>query len=124
MKHGIARFEKTLLLAGSIIWLKKRWKNMAPGGRKLFPRMKSRATNKFWDAYSALPQDLQRLALKQYRLWLSDQRHPSVNFKKVGRYWSARVTNDYRALGVMAGDTVIWFWIGAHAEYERIIKGR
>ncbi len=86
--------------------------------------MKSQATHKFWDAYSALPENLQRLALKQYRLWLSDPRHPSVNFKKVGSYWSARVTDDYRALGVMTGDTVIWFWIGTHAEYERIIKGR
>ena len=84
--------------------------------------MKSQATSKFWDAYSALPENLQRLALKQYRLWLSDPRHPSVNFKKVGRYWSARVTDDYRALGVMTGDTVIWFWIGGHADYERIIK--
>lgn len=56
--------------------------------------MKSRATNKFWNAYSALPANLQRLALKQYRLWLVDPRHPSVNFKKVGRYWSARVTDE------------------------------
>jgi len=47
-----------------------------------------------------------------------------VNFKKIGRYWSARVTNDYRALGVMTGDTVIWFWIGSHADYDRIIKNR
>jgi hypothetical protein len=86
--------------------------------------MKSQATNKFWHAYSVLPPTLQRLALKQYRLWANDLHHPSVEFKKVGRYWSARVTDDYRALGVMAGDTVIWFWIGPHSQYERIIKGR
>ena len=86
--------------------------------------MKSRATNKFWGAYWALPASLRRLAVKQYHLWLTDPRHPSVKFKKVGRYWSARVTNDCRALGVMSGDTVIWFWIGNHAEYERISKGR
>lgn len=122
--HGIVKFKKMSPVAGSIIWLTKHWKNTVPGGQKISPRMKSRATSKFWNAYSALPANLQRLALKQYRLWLSDVRHPSVNFKKVGRYWSARITDDHRALGVMTGDTVIWFWIGSHAEYERIIKGR
>jgi len=84
--------------------------------------MKSRATNRFWTAYSALPAKLQRRALKQYHLWLNDPRHPSVNFKNVGRYWSARVTNDYRAIGVLKGDTVIWFWIGSHDEYDRLLK--
>lgn len=84
--------------------------------------MKSRASSKFWDRYGTLTPQLQRLAVKQYRLWLNDPSHRSVNFKKVGRYWSARVTDDYRALGVPAGDTVIWFWIGSHSEYDRIIK--
>ena len=83
--------------------------------------MKSRATSKFWAAYSALPSVVQRRAIKQYQLWLANPRHPSVNFKKIGRYWSARITDDYRALAVMADDTMIWFWIGTHAEYERVI---
>lgn len=84
--------------------------------------MKSRASSKFWKCYGALTPQLQRLAVKQYRLWLNDPSHRSVNFKRVGRYWSARVTDDYRALWVSAGDAVIWFWIGSHSEYDRIIK--
>jgi len=27
----------------------------------------------------------------------------------------------YRALGVLEGSTVIWFWIGLHADYDRLI---
>ena len=84
--------------------------------------MKSRATSKFWNAYSALPPGIQHRAIKQYQLWLANPSHPSVHFKKIGRYWSARVTDDYRALGVMTGDTVIWFWVVTHAEYERMIS--
>jgi hypothetical protein len=66
--------------------------------------------------------DVQRLALKQYLLWLRDPRHSSVRFKKVGRYWSARVNEDYRAVGILDGDTVVWFFIGTHSEYGRLLK--
>ena len=108
--------------ADSIISPKKRSKNLPAAARRRFPQMKSQATTKYWRAYSLLPVNVQRIALKQHRLWLHDPRHPSINFKKVGRYWSARITDDYRALGVMRGDTVIWFWIGPHADYVRIIE--
>jgi hypothetical protein len=46
------------------------------------------------------------------RFWASHGQHPSLQFKKVDSFWSARITDDYRALGVLEGDTVIWFWIG------------
>lgn len=53
-----------------------------------------------------------------------DPHHPSIQFKKIGSVWSARVTADYRALGVMEDNTVIWFWIGNHHAYEQLLKGR
>jgi hypothetical protein len=84
--------------------------------------MRSRAVRSFWEGYQALPLDIQRIALKQYRLWLENPRHPSVRFKKVGRYWSARVSDDYRAVGILDGDTVVWFFIGTHSEYGRLLK--
>jgi hypothetical protein len=84
--------------------------------------MESRAVTSFWDGFNKLPAVIQRAAQKQYRLWLDDLRHPSVRFKKVGNFWSARVTDDFRALGIMDGDTVIWFFIGSHAEYERMLN--
>jgi hypothetical protein len=84
--------------------------------------MKSRTVESFWDHYQLLPPKIQLLALKQYRLWQADPRHPSLCFKKVGLYWSARVTNDYRAVGIMDGDTIVWFFIGTHVQYTRILK--
>lgn len=92
----------------------------ATHGRSL--PMKSRATSKFWVSHRRLPAEIRRAAVKQYRLWLQNSRHPSLQFKKVDAFWSARITDDYRALGVMEADTVIWFWIGAHEDYERLIK--
>ncbi len=83
--------------------------------------MKSRATRKFWEKYNALPGDVQQLAIKQYGLWLRDRSHPSVQFKRVGKYWSARVTDSYRTLGILDGDTIVWFWIGVHDEYAKLV---
>jgi hypothetical protein len=84
--------------------------------------MNSRAISQFWERYKDLPPDIQVLAKKQYRLWKDNSYHPSVRFKKIGGYWSARVNDDYRALAVMDKETVIWFWIGSHQEYDRLIK--
>jgi hypothetical protein len=84
--------------------------------------MRSRAVRSFWNRYHALPLDVQRIAVKQYRLCLDNPRHPSVRFKKVGNYWSARVNDDYRAVGIFDGDTVVWFFIGTHSEYGRLLK--
>jgi hypothetical protein len=84
--------------------------------------MQSRAALSFWEGYRLLPPEIQRAAVKQYRLWLSDHGHHSVQFKKVQDYWAARVTDHYRALGIMERETVIWFWIGPHREYEKLIR--
>ena len=85
--------------------------------------MKSHATRGFWRLYSSsLPPAIRQTAVKQYRLWMADPRHRSLQFKKVGAYWSARVTDDYRAVGIMAGDAIVWFWVGTHAEYDRLLK--
>ncbi len=83
--------------------------------------MRSRASTAFWRCYQGLPPQVQRLAQKNYRLWLADHWHPSLHFKKVNNYWVARVGDDYRAVGIEAGGTVTWFWIGSHAEYERLL---
>lgn len=85
--------------------------------------MRSRASDKFWRLYGELPPEVQRLADKNYRLWVADHRHPSLHFKKVNRYWVARVGDNYRAVGIEFEGAITWFWIGSHDEYERLIKG-
>jgi hypothetical protein len=86
--------------------------------------MKSSATVKFWSLYAELPDSVQELARKQFRLWMDDASHRSLQFKKVGLFWSVRVTEDFRALAYLKDGTYYWFWIGRHADYDRILKGR
>ena len=83
--------------------------------------MKHIATPKFWTAYEALPPSIQKLADANFALLKRDQRHPSLQFKKVGRYWSARVGLRYRALAAESDDAYVWFWIGSHADYDCLI---
>jgi hypothetical protein len=83
----------------------------------------SKALPEFWDHYHDLPDDIQRRADKQFALLIENPRHPSLQLKPVGEFWSARVTDAYRALAVREVNVLTWFWIGPHDEYERILKG-
>ena len=70
---------------------------------------------------------MQKRARKAYRLFLDQPSHPSLNFKRVHTrqpIYSVRISFDYRALGVCEADTVIWFWIGSHSDYEKTLDRR
>jgi hypothetical protein len=82
-----------------------------------------RATVRFWACYESLPSEARALADANFELLKGDPRHPSLRFKKVGKLWSARVGTAYRALAVQDGSDFVWVWIGAHDEYERLIRG-
>ena len=86
--------------------------------------MRHRATKKFWQYYEQLPVDIQKLADRCFEILKSDPRHPSLHFKKVGRYWSARVGIHYRAVAVERDADVVWFWIGRHDRYDFVIGDR
>ena len=89
--------------------------------------MRARATLKFWTLYAALPPEVQQQARRVYLLWKANPNHPSLRFKRVDEeepIYSARVSGDYRVLGVLEGDTVVWFWIGDHDEHARLLKHR
>jgi hypothetical protein len=79
------------------------------------------ATRRFWAAYDELPAPVRELADRNYELLKRDPHHPSLHFKKVGRFWSVRVGLRYRALAVEADGDLAWFWIGSHADYDRLI---
>ena len=87
--------------------------------------MKSRATPRFWAAYRDLPPDIQELARKAYRLFRENPRHPSLQFKRVHDVepiYSVRVSLGVRAIGLLENDQMIWFWIGTHADYDRLLN--
>lgn len=79
------------------------------------------ASSSFWKCYYELPQEIQNQADKNFDLLKTDSRHPSLHFKKIGKYWSVRASRDYRALGIDAEDGILWFWMGTHREYDRLI---
>lgn len=86
--------------------------------------MTHHTTAGFWRCYDRLPQHIQALADKQFELLKTNPYYPSLHFKKVGRVWSARVNDDFRALGLMKDGALYWFWIGTHGEYDRILSGK
>jgi hypothetical protein len=68
---------------------------------------------------------VQKQAHAAYDLFVRDPRHPSLRFKQINQdppIYSAHVGIGYRAVGVFDGDTIVWYWIGTHAEYDQLIK--
>ena len=84
--------------------------------------MKHYASRAFWDAYGKLPEKVRELADKNYALLKKDPQHPSLQLKKVGRFWSVRVGLRYRALAVETDGDFVWFWIGSHGNYDAMIR--
>ncbi len=86
--------------------------------------MTSRTTKRFRGCLARLPDDVRRQARKAYELFSRDPRHPGLGFKRVHAtqsVYSVRISLDYRAVGVLVGDEIIWFWIGSHSDYERLL---
>jgi hypothetical protein len=86
--------------------------------------VKSRLTDDFLGCFAKLPEGVKQQARKAYRLWRGDPRHPSLHFKKIhgqDSLYSVRIGRGWRAVGLLDEDTITWFWIGSHAEYERLI---
>lgn len=83
--------------------------------------MRHRATPRSWALYHALPAEVRALADRCFAQLRADPAHPSLQFRPVGQFWSARVGLHYRALAVREGNDVAWFWIGSHAEYDSLL---
>ena len=83
--------------------------------------MKHFASRGFWDAYQKLPEQVRELADKNYALLKQNPQHPSLQLKKIGRFWSVRVGLRYRALAVANDGDLVWFWIGSHADYDALV---
>ncbi|MBI1757566.1 MAG: hypothetical protein HYR64_10730 [Fimbriimonas ginsengisoli] len=90
------------------------------------PIYRSSTTPTFRKLRSELPREIKRRTQNCYRLWRADPLHPSLHFKRIhgtASIWSVRISRGYRALGLLEGDEVVWFWIGSHDDYARTIAG-
>ena len=85
--------------------------------------MKHKAHPDFWFHYRHLPDRVQKLADKNFDLLKANPRHPSLQLKKVAAdIHSARVGLEHRALAFDMGEHLVWFWIGPHDEYDRLMS--
>ena len=83
--------------------------------------MRHFASERFWSLYDALPTEVRSLADRNYALLKVEPRHPSLHFKRIGEVWSVRVGIHHRALGRDVDGGILWFWIGTHADYDKLV---
>lgn len=87
--------------------------------------MTSHTTKGFWKLHDALPEQVRRQAQAAYRRFQQDPSHPGLQFKSVHDtkpIYSARISRDYRAVGIKSGEEIIWFWIGSHSDYDNLLS--
>jgi hypothetical protein len=81
---------------------------------------------KWKQLYKRLPIDIRKIAKKQYKIFKINPYHSGLHFKKIHSnkpIFSARINYNYRTLGVLSDDNIIiWFWIGSHSDYDKIIN--
>ena len=84
--------------------------------------MNSQTLPRFWQLYYQLPPDVRQAARNAYQRFLVDPGHPGLQFQRLRsnpHLWSVRVTKNYRAVGIVQGNTITWIWIGSHEEFDR-----
>jgi hypothetical protein len=87
--------------------------------------MISRTTDGFWKCYKELPEQVRKEAKRAYKSFKSNPYHPSLHFKRIHStraIFSLRITKDYRAVGIEQDKQIIWFWIGSHGDYDKLLK--
>ena len=87
--------------------------------------MISKTTSKFWELYEELSNELKKEAKKAFAMFQENPSYPSLRFKKIHSkepIYSIRITKDCRAVGIKKDNEIIWFWVGKHSDYEKIIK--
>jgi mRNA-degrading endonuclease RelE of RelBE toxin-antitoxin system len=86
---------------------------------------RSKLSSEFRERYRKLPPDVRERARVAYRRWCENPDLPGLRFKRVGinsPVYSARIDDRYRVVGNLDGAAMIWFFIGTHDEYMRILK--
>ena len=84
--------------------------------------MRHFASPSFWNCHQKLSEHIQELADKNFDLLKQNSHHGSLYFKRVRRYWSVRIGIKHRALAYEVEENLVWFWIGTHAEYDKLVK--
>lgn len=84
--------------------------------------MNSQTVPRFWQLYRKLSKEVRRQAREAYLHFATNPAHPGLHFHRLRGHpdvWSVRVTLEVRAVGLVEGDTITWFWIGSHRDFDR-----
>ena len=87
--------------------------------------MISHLARRFRKQYKDLPEQIQKQARQVYRQFQNDPYYPGLRFKRIHSsepIYSVRITQDYRAVGIQQKDEIIWFWIGSHSDYNKLLS--
>ncbi len=87
--------------------------------------MNSKTTDSFRKAFVNLPKEIKAKAKSKFFLWKDNPNQQSLRFKQIHNskpIYSIRISIGYRALGVRVDDTIVWFWIGSHSDYDKYLK--
>jgi hypothetical protein len=84
--------------------------------------MISHISPEFRQLFGQLPNEIQAQGRKAYKLFQQNPKHPSLHFKKlVGNIYSARIFLKYRTVGILDNNEIVWFWIGSHTKYDKLV---
>ena len=86
--------------------------------------MISHTTKRFRALFDEMPAEVRNQARRAYRLFQDNPNYPSLRFKPVHAtqpIYSVRIGQGYRAVGVVSGEEIVWYWIGSHADYDRLL---
>jgi hypothetical protein len=85
--------------------------------------VKSCALPEFWSCLNQLPPPAQKIARKNFKLWQKEPTLKSLGFKRIKNdLWSVRAGSGFRALATFDDGRYLWFWIGTHDKYERLLR--
>ncbi len=87
--------------------------------------MKSQLSTQFIKNFKVLPERIKNLARKNYKLWKENPHHPSLEFKELkhnSHIYSIRIGIGWRAIGIIENETIIWFWISSHSDYDKLLN--
>jgi len=87
--------------------------------------MRSKTSPRFKKCAACLPEDVRKSAKEAFKLFSKNPYYPSLHFKRVHStmpVFSVRISLNYRAVGILDDNEIVWFWIGSHADYEKLLK--
>ena len=87
--------------------------------------MISHTSERFRKALAALPKQVRHQAKEAYKQFKQNPFYPSLRFKRIHStkpIYSVRINVEYRAVGIQNENEIIWFWIGSHEDYEKLLS--